>query len=1014
MDRTYSRINWQNLPSKATPISAQNLNKGDYAIDVLDQRVISLDTTKANKSDLSPLIRSITYNPVNGVFTITKYDNSSTTIDTPLEKMVVNFAYDAENQKLVITNSDGTKSEVSLSAFITEAEFNDSERIAFNVERHNVSADIKKNSITDEYLEPNYLAHITEQAEHAEQSAEQAADSEDASDYNAKLSQSYAIGNSGIRENEDTDNAKYYCEQAYLSDYSIMSKSWAVGNTGRREGEDTDNSHYYSELAKRYTITHIDATVDDNIGIPSVDVTQTSQVSDPNKTYRFDFKNLKGEKGEKGDKGIAVNDAYINDYHHLILIYDDGSEIDSGEVGANVIPLTTEEYKALPIEIRDDEGLYFWITDCDGNTASIIVAGTTNFNRLQNKPQINGITLEGNKSAEELGLVSNLRINGFTLNNDTHSIEDLDVPGVIQEKGKIVKISDNDDDTIAIEEGAEVFNDYSELEYLPLGDKSLSAGNIAAGKYSHAEGHVSMALGDFSHSENSSTAVGRHSHSEGITHYLSNLDKVADTTGKLPDVFYYDKGAYGDESHSEGFRCNAVGRASHAEGFGTYAQNTGAHAEGDNTLAYGYYSHAEGRGLDIHATITEDNLSGALGDASHTEGIFALATGTGAHAEGNSTKSIGSAAHAEGHKTIADGINSHAEGFKTNAEQTNSHAEGNATTASGAEAHAEGLQTIASGHESHAEGIGSTASGNNSHAEGGHTHAVGYYSHVEGNYTKAYGGASHAEGNYTVAGKIDSSGTVIDGVNAHAEGDHTQAEGLSSHAEGTGSIASAQNSHAGGYYTIAGNVHQTVIGRLNDNKQNTLFEVGNGNTSNNTRHNAFEVFEDGHINVNGDYYQNGVKLDFGGGSSGGTSVRVLSFEAFDFQQTNLRAGYSRHKRFPFTIPRGYIITGVFGYFSSDLSISDNEAGTLANEYGNMSFKYHIRFKDTPISALTNPVSEDCVAYLDAYCYMPLICWGQNSYGWYVPENWPNYVPYVPGAFNYGKYMVQVSMIKVGE
>ena len=32
--------------------------------------------------------------------------------------------------------------------------------------------------------------------------------------------------------------------------------------------------------------------------------------------------------------------------------------------------------------------------------------GTTNYNNLTNKPQINGVTLEGNKTGEEIGLIN--------------------------------------------------------------------------------------------------------------------------------------------------------------------------------------------------------------------------------------------------------------------------------------------------------------------------------------------------------------------------------------------------------------------------------------------------------------------------------------------------------------------------------------------------------------------------------------------------------------------------------
>ena len=42
MGKYYSRINWQNSPSKTTPISAENLNKMDKAIEDLDNEAAVL------------------------------------------------------------------------------------------------------------------------------------------------------------------------------------------------------------------------------------------------------------------------------------------------------------------------------------------------------------------------------------------------------------------------------------------------------------------------------------------------------------------------------------------------------------------------------------------------------------------------------------------------------------------------------------------------------------------------------------------------------------------------------------------------------------------------------------------------------------------------------------------------------------------------------------------------------------------------------------------------------------
>ena len=69
------------------------------------------------------------------------------------------------------------------------------------------------------------------------------------------LSKSYAVGGTGIRDGEDTDNSKFYSEQSKLNALKCdvnadKAKSYAVGGTGTREGEDSDNAHYYYSLTK--------------------------------------------------------------------------------------------------------------------------------------------------------------------------------------------------------------------------------------------------------------------------------------------------------------------------------------------------------------------------------------------------------------------------------------------------------------------------------------------------------------------------------------------------------------------------------------------------------------------------------------------------------------------------------------------------------------------------------------------------------------------------------------------
>jgi hypothetical protein len=109
---------------------------------------------------------------------------------------------------------------------------------------------------------------------------------------------------------------------------------------------------------------------------------------------------------------------------------------------------------------------------------------------------------------------------------------------------------------------------------------------------------------------------------------------------------------------------------------------------------------------------------------------------------------------------------------------------------------------------------------------------------------------------------IEGSENTASGSHSHAEGYFNKCIGLYSHTEGISTEASGDCSHTEGRYTKANYSDQHVTGHYNSNKSNTLLEIGNG-TADNARSNAFEVYQDGHINVNGDIYQNGGKIATG-------------------------------------------------------------------------------------------------------------------------------------------------------
>lgn len=175
MQKAYSRINWENYPSEATPLNETNLNKIDGAVDEIDNRVITQDTTKLDKVTANTMVKDVSFDEETGIFTITLLNGSTKTIDTKLEKIAVNFSYDSTTQQIILTLIDGTKQYIDMSALITQYEFAESDEIYFTVESDGtVQASVKAGSITEDKLQPNYLADIKVQAEIATQSAEDA------------------------------------------------------------------------------------------------------------------------------------------------------------------------------------------------------------------------------------------------------------------------------------------------------------------------------------------------------------------------------------------------------------------------------------------------------------------------------------------------------------------------------------------------------------------------------------------------------------------------------------------------------------------------------------------------------------------------------------------------------------------------------------------------------------------------------------------------------------------------
>ena len=178
MQKIYSRINWENFPSEKTAVNESNLNKMDLAIDNLDDRVVAMDASKVDLTRANELVKEILWDESNGTLTVVKMNGSRAVIDTKLEKLAVNFTYNPQAQQLIITLDDGTVQNVDLSSLITEYEFLDSDTIAFEITDGKVKAIVKNGSITEDKLQPNFLADIKVESAKAVNSATNAKSSE--------------------------------------------------------------------------------------------------------------------------------------------------------------------------------------------------------------------------------------------------------------------------------------------------------------------------------------------------------------------------------------------------------------------------------------------------------------------------------------------------------------------------------------------------------------------------------------------------------------------------------------------------------------------------------------------------------------------------------------------------------------------------------------------------------------------------------------------------------------------
>lgn len=244
--------------------------------DALANTYSKLEADAKIAEETSNLVGAVDYEPGTGVFKIKNKGGETVKIyDTPIEKIPANFKLAAIDNKiyLVVTNEDGTSTRTNVSSLIDTVSVKaaDGDPILVSLsqsttpegETQQVSKtftlSIQDASLNMSKFAPDVVAKFEEvktnaisaaaYASKAAQSAESAQNSANgAFFFKDKADQIHAAA---IQEKEIIDTLKTAAESArnQANDAATLSKSYAVGGTASREDEDTDNAKYYAEKA---------------------------------------------------------------------------------------------------------------------------------------------------------------------------------------------------------------------------------------------------------------------------------------------------------------------------------------------------------------------------------------------------------------------------------------------------------------------------------------------------------------------------------------------------------------------------------------------------------------------------------------------------------------------------------------------------------------------------------------------------------------------------------------------
>ena len=262
----------------------------DTVADDFLNRYTKTETNSLVETETAMLVADVDIDLNTGVITVTKKDGSKTTIDTALEKVPATFDFveDTESDKfyLKVTNVDGTSSQTEVTNLMNQYTFSDGDIVSFVISKSGttttVTANIKNGSIGLAQLSTEVKQYYEEikssvSADRAAVEADKAVvldasqtvtsnttlvlSYKEAAEENALLSKSYAIGNTGARVDEDTDNSMYYSNEAKYARNQAQAAQ-AAAEKARDEAQEIVGGDYATktELSNHTSDTNIHIT----------------------------------------------------------------------------------------------------------------------------------------------------------------------------------------------------------------------------------------------------------------------------------------------------------------------------------------------------------------------------------------------------------------------------------------------------------------------------------------------------------------------------------------------------------------------------------------------------------------------------------------------------------------------------------------------------------------------------------------------------------------------------------